>query len=62
ITRLLGLAERYDQPFCLAVIDIDNFKRVNSEFGHAAGDRILRQFGACLRATFRQEDVIINHR
>ena len=58
MTRLLGLAKRYNQSFCLAVIDIDNFKRVNSEFGHAAGDRILRQFGACLRSAFRQEDVI----
>ncbi len=58
MVRLLGLAERYDQPFCLTVIDIDNFKRVNSALGHAAGDRILRQFGACLRSAFRQEDVI----
>lgn len=58
ITRLLGLAERYKQPFCLAVIDIDNFKRVNSALGHAAGDRILRQFGACLRSALRNEDVI----
>lgn len=58
MTRLLGLAERYEQPFCLAVIDIDQFKQVNDAYGHAAGDRILRQFGACLRSTFRPEDVI----
>ena len=58
MTRLLGLAERYEQPFCLAVIDIDQFKRINNQFGHAVGDRILRQFGACLRSAFRLEDVI----
>lgn len=58
ITRLLSLAERYEQPLCLAVIDIDGFKQVNSEFGHAVGDRILRHFGACLRSSFRCEDVV----
>lgn len=58
MTRLLGLAERYTQPFCLAVIDIDQFKRINNEFGHAEGDRILRQFGSCLCSAFRPEDVI----
>ena len=58
INRLLGLAERYGQSFCLAVIDLDNFKRVNNVLGHTAGDRVLRQFGACLRSAFRQEDVI----
>ncbi|MEM9091687.1 MAG: response regulator [Cyanobacteria bacterium P01_F01_bin.53] len=58
ITRLLGLAERYGQSFCLAVIDIDSFKRVNTEHGHAVGDRILRQFGACLRDSLRDEDII----
>lgn len=58
MTRLLGLAERYNQPFCLATLDLNSFKRVNNERGHAAGDRILRQFGACLRDTFRTEDII----
>ena len=58
MTRLLGLAKRYEQPFCLAVIDIDQFKRINDRFDHAVGDRILRQLGACLRSAFRPEDVI----
>ncbi len=58
MTRLLGLAKRYEQPFCLAVIDIDQFKRINDRFDHAVGDRILRQLGACLRSAFRAEDVI----
>ncbi|MEM6450948.1 MAG: response regulator [Cyanobacteria bacterium P01_D01_bin.105] len=58
ITRLLSLAERYGQSFCLALIDINNFKRVNSQFGHAIGDRTLRHFGACLRSSFLTEDIV----
>ncbi|MGB3293952.1 MAG: response regulator [Phormidesmis sp.] len=58
LTRLLGLAERYRQPLSLIAIDFDNFKRVNTGYGHAVGDRLLRRFGACLRTTFRDKDVI----
>ena len=58
LTRLLGLAERYRQPLSLIAIDFDNFKRVNTDYGHAMGDRLLRRFGACLRTTFRDKDVI----
>ena len=58
LTRLLALAERYRQPLSLIVIDFDNFKRVNTDYGHAVGDRLLRRFGACLRTTFRDQDVV----
>lgn len=58
LTRLLGLARRQGQLLCLALIDLDYFKRVNDEYGHAVGDRVLRHFGEQLRATFRGEDVV----
>ncbi len=58
LTGLLALAERHEQPLSLIVIDFDNFKRVNTDYGHVVGDRLLRRFGACLRTTFRDEDVV----
>ncbi len=58
LTRLLALAERYGQSLSLIAIDFDNFKRVNTDYGHAVGDRLLRRFGACLRTTFRDQDVV----
>ncbi|WP_245835974.1 putative bifunctional diguanylate cyclase/phosphodiesterase [Mycobacterium rhizamassiliense] len=55
--RLL-LAQRLDEaireePFVLIFVDIDDFKEVNDQFGHAAGDELLRaiseRLGGCLR-------------
>lgn len=45
-------------PFCVAILDIDGFKRVNDEHGHPAGDELLKQFGAELRSACRSTDVI----
>jgi diguanylate cyclase (GGDEF)-like protein len=58
LDRFLHLAKRQNQPFCLAVLDLDQFKQVNDRYGHATGDGVLRQFGQLLRQTFRTEDVV----
>ena len=40
----------------LLYLDLDKFKPVNDQFGHAAGDFVLREIGARLRARIREED------
>src|ERR1700734_1411389 len=45
-------------PFCVVLIDIDGFKRVNDEHGHLTGDILLKQFGAELRSACHAMDVI----
>ncbi len=45
-------------PFCVAVIDIDGFKKVNDEHGHLTGDDLLKQFGRELRSSCRSSDII----
>jgi diguanylate cyclase (GGDEF)-like protein len=46
------------QPFCIVLLDLNSFKPVNDTYGHVAGDDLLKQFAAELRAQFRSADVI----
>lgn len=52
------LAERQNQPFAgtLAVVDLNDLKRINDEFGHAAGDAAIQLVARALRAQFRITD------
>ena len=42
----------------LVVMDLDHFKALNDTRGHAAGDRVLHQFGLLLKDVFRKDDII----
>lgn len=55
--RLYWDSVRNGLPLCLVEMDIDHFKRVNDDFGHAAGDAVLREFAALVQGTVRRSDV-----
>ena len=61
ITRELARARRTGEPLCVAVLDLDHFKRVNDILGHPAGDRLLKESAAAWRSTIRLTDVLARH-
>ncbi|WP_019499108.1 response regulator [Pseudanabaena sp. PCC 6802] len=58
VKRLIGLAKRYEQPFCLGVLDLDKLKLMNERYGKNCGDRVLHTIGNLLPRQFRNEDVV----
>ena len=54
----IAVCRRGDQPATLLYFDLDDFKEINDNLGHAAGDRALRRFADRLCATFRDSDVV----
>jgi diguanylate cyclase (GGDEF)-like protein/PAS domain S-box-containing protein len=52
------IANRRQTPMFLLFLDLDNLKRINDSFGHAAGDDALRRMSDILKATFRGSDII----
>jgi diguanylate cyclase (GGDEF)-like protein len=59
VPDLLARQERTGLPVGVAVVDIDHFKRINDQYGHAAGDHVIDQVCQVVRSCVRAEDLIV---
>ncbi|HEX2584479.1 MAG TPA: diguanylate cyclase, partial [Steroidobacteraceae bacterium] len=53
--------QRFGQPTCLAVWDVDHFKQINDTYGHRAGDRVLCNLASHLKNYIRSTDFIARY-
>jgi diguanylate cyclase (GGDEF)-like protein len=58
IHRALARSQRNGELLAVCLMDLDSFKPINDNLGHAAGDRFLQEIGRRLRAVIRADDTV----
>lgn len=61
LPRELARAQRNAQPLAVIMLDLDHFKRVNDQYGHAAGDEVLKTLACLLKTGARESDLICRY-
>jgi len=61
LPRELSRARREAYPVAIIMIDLDHFKHVNDQYGHAAGDHVLKGFAALLTRGARDSDMVCRY-
>lgn len=52
-----SFSQRHNQQFCVLILDLDHFKKINDQYGHHIGDIVLEDFGDMVKASIRKSDI-----
>ncbi|MDP6344948.1 MAG: GGDEF domain-containing protein, partial [Alphaproteobacteria bacterium] len=58
LSRVISYSQRYDTPASLIYFDLNNFKQINDDHGHAAGDAALLHVADTLLENLRESDAV----
>ena len=58
-TKVLAIANRAQHPSAVAMIDIDDFKKINDTYGHEVGDQALIHVGKVMQKALRRSDILV---
>lgn len=61
VAKEIKNAKRYNTPFTLILLDIDDLKIVNDTYGHLFGDRVIQEFADALRESVRESDLVFRY-
>ena len=61
LNREVSNVRRKETPLCMALLDIDNFKKLNDQLGHATGDEALAHLVTVAREAMRPQDTVARY-
>jgi diguanylate cyclase (GGDEF)-like protein len=59
--EMFNLSHKYQKSFMLMILDIDHFKSINDQYGHPAGDKVLKELTQLISEKIRTEDLICRY-
>lgn len=61
LREMIAWNKRTEDPGSIAILDLDHFKKVNDQYGHATGDQVLKTFADIMRQKTRESDIVCRY-
>lgn len=61
VEKVYNKSKKTEKIYSIAMIDSDNFKRINDNYGHVTGDKVLKKIATVLKESVRENDIVIRY-